>query len=130
MAQIIIKDESMTGKLLHQLTVEVEAETITVKDLIRARVFQEVEAYNTKKPGVFNGLVQPEEAESVLNGYRLRKKRKIDAEQQYYVALDAFQKNGFFVLVDDFQIGDLEEPIIFSDDTSVSFVRLTPLVGG
>jgi len=130
MAQITIKDESMTGKLLHQLIVEVEAEAITVKELIRARVFQEVEAYNAKKPAVFNGLVQPEEAEAVLNGYRLRKKRKIDAEQQYYIALDAFQKNGFFVLVDNFQIGDLEDPIIFSDDTSVSFVRLTPLVGG
>ncbi len=130
MKQITIQDESMTGKLLHQLTVEVEAETITVKELIRARVFHEVENYNKKTPGVFNGLVQPEEAEAVLNGYRLRKKRKIDAEQQYYIALDAFQKNGFFVLVDNFQIGDLEEPIIFGDDTKVSFVRLTPLVGG
>jgi len=130
MKQITVQDETMTGKLLHQLILEVEAESITVKELIRARVYQEVEAYNTKTPGLFNGLVQPEAAEAALNGYRLKKKKKIDAEQQYYVALDAFQKNGFFVLVDNFQIGDLEEPILLGDETHVSFVRLTPLVGG
>lgn len=128
--KLTIQDESMTGKLLHQLILEVESETITVQELIRARVYAEVEAYNDKKPGLFNGLVQPEEAERVLNGYSLKKNRNIDAEKQYYIALNAFQKNGFFMLVDNYQIGDLEEPIIVGDDTKVSFVRLTPLVGG
>ena len=128
--KIAIHDETMTGKLLQQIILDVEAETINVQELIRARVYAEVAAYNEKKPGVFNGLVQPEDAERVLNGYRLRKAREIDAEKQYYIALDAYQKNGFFILVDNYQVGDLEEPIIVGDDTKVSFVRMTPLVGG
>jgi len=127
---LTIQDETMTGKLLNQLTLEVASETITIQDLIRARVYAEVAAYNDKKLGLFNGLVQPEEAERVLNGYRLKKNRDIDAEKQYYIALDAFQKNGFFMLVDNYQVGDLEEPIIVGEETKVSFVRMTPLVGG
>ena len=128
--KIAIHDESMTGKLLNQITLEVASETITVQELIRARVFAEVASYNEKKPGIFNGLVQPEDAEQVLNGYRLRKAHHIDAEKQYYIALDAYQKNGFFILVNNFQVGDLGEPIIVGEDTKVSFVRLTALVGG
>lgn len=128
--KLTIQDETMTGKLLNQIILDVESETISVQDLIRARVYAEVAEYNDKKLGIFNGLVQPEEAERVLNGYRLKKARSIDAEKQYYIALDAFQKNGFFMLVDNYQVGDLEEPIIVGDDTKVSFVRMTPLVGG
>ncbi len=128
--KIAIHDESMTGKLLQQIILEVESESITVQELIRARVYAEVNAYNEKKSGIFNGLVQPEEAERVLNGYRLKKTRLIDAEKQYYIALDAYKKNGFFILVDNFQVGDLEESILVRDDTRVSFVQLTPLVGG
>jgi hypothetical protein len=127
---LTIQDETMAGKLLHRITLEVASETITVQELIRARVFAEVEAYNEKKPGFFNGLVQPAEAERVLNGYRLQTSRAIDAEKQYYIALDAFQKNGFFVLVDNYQVSELQEPIIVSADTRVSFVRMMPLVGG
>jgi len=44
--------------------------------------------------------------------------------------LDAFQKNSFFVLVDDYQVADLQEEMLVSKDTKVSFVQLTPLVGG
>ena len=75
-------------------------------------------------------MVQPEETERVLNGFRMKKKRAIDPEKQYYVALDAFQKNGFFILVDDYQVDDLQEEILVDDTTKVSFVRLTPMVGG
>ena len=130
MQQIIIRDESMAGKLLHELTIQVESETLRVEDLIRARVNAEVTNYNQKQPDYFNGLVQPQEAERVLNGYKMKKKRMIDAEKQCYIALNAFQKNGFFVLVDDYQVADLQEEILVSKETKVSFVQLTPLVGG
>ena len=120
----------MTGQLLNELIVQLEAETVTVENLIRARVEAEVKLYNEKLPDHFNGLVRPAEAERVLNGYRLKKKRAIDAEKQCYVALDAFQKNGFFVLVDDYQVVELKEEILVDDQTKVSFVQLTQLVGG
>lgn len=130
MKELTIRDESMTGNLLNKLVLKVEDETLTVEDLIKARVTAEVAQYNEKKSGLYNGLVQPEEAERVLNGFKMRKHRNIDAEKQSYVALDAFQKNGFFILVDDYQVGDLQEEILVDDTTKISFVRLTPLVGG
>ncbi len=130
MTQVTIRDESMTGQLLNELILQIEAETLTLEELIRARVEAEVKNYNEQQPANFNGLVRPAEAERVLNGYRLKKRRSIDAEKQCYVALDAFQKNGFFVLIDDFQVDQLQEEILVDDQTKVSFVQLTQLVGG
>ena len=45
-------------------------------------------------------------------------------------ALDAFQRNGFFVLVDDRQVEGLDEEIEIRLNTTISFVKLVPLVGG
>jgi len=130
MQNILIKDESATGKILNEVMIAVENELTTVKEIIEARVYAEVEAYNQKLPEYFKGLVQPSDAERTLNGYKLNAPRKIDPEKQVYVALDAFQKNGYFILIDDQQAETLEQEILVGADTSVSFVQLTPLVGG
>jgi len=130
MQNILIKDESATGKILNEIMIAVENELTTVKEIIEARVHAEVEAYNQKLPEYFNGLVQPSDTERTLNGYKLNAPRKIDPEKQVYVALDAFQKNGYFILIDDQQAETLEQEILLGADTSVSFVQLTPLVGG
>jgi hypothetical protein len=127
---ITFKDETATGKILQELPIEVKAEILTVKDIIMARVQAEVESYNAKLPEYFNGLVQPTDAERVLNGYRLRERRQIDAEKQSYIALKAFQENGFFILIDNRQVDDLEEQILLRQNSEISFVKLTPLVGG
>ena len=130
MQNILIKDESATGKILNEIMIAVENELTTVKEIIEARVHAEVEAYNQKLPEYFNGLVQPSDTERTLNGYKLRTPRKIDPEKQAYVALDAFQKNGYFILIDDQQAETLEQEVLVGTNTSVSFVQLTPLVGG
>jgi hypothetical protein len=44
--------------------------------------------------------------------------------------LEAFTKNGFFVLVAGRQVADLDEVVDLSAASDVSFVRLVPLVGG
>ncbi|MEK7255754.1 MAG: hypothetical protein AAB316_13475 [Bacteroidota bacterium] len=125
---LTIKDETALGNVLHQIELAVAEEIITVRELIRQRVFAEVDAYNHKADQVFHGLVQP--AEVLLNAAEKREKRFVDAEKQFYVALDAFQKNGFFILVDDRQAESLDEEILVTKDASVSFVKLTQLVGG
>jgi hypothetical protein len=66
----------------------------------------------------------------VLNGYRLRKKRQLDAAEQRARAVEAFERSGFFLLVDDRQVAGLDEVITVRPDTEVSFVKLVPLVGG
>lgn len=125
-----VKDENFAGKVLHEVLVGFSSETVSVKEIIEARVRGEVAAYNKKLPEYFKGLVEPGEAEKTINGYKLRSKKTIDAEKQIYVALDAFQKNGFFVLVDNQQCTSLEQMVTLSGATRISFVKLTPLVGG
>ena len=127
---VIIRDETAGGKVLTGIPVTFNSELTTVKDIIHARVQAEVETYNQKLPEYFQGLVQPTDAEQTLNGYRLKERRRVDAEKQCFIALDAFLKNGYFILVDDIQAESLEQMISINSNTSISFVKLTPLVGG
>jgi len=130
MINLSIKDETAGGKILNEIIISLKNELLTVKDIIEARVNAEVEAYNNKLPEIYRGLVQPQDAEIALNGYKPKTKKQIDAEKQVYIALDAFQRNGFFVLIDDKQAESLDETVLLTPDSSVSFVKLTPLVGG
>ena len=130
MKTITIQDESATGKILHELLLELADEIISVKELIRLRVFAEVERYNAQKNLDFQGLIQPTQQEQQLNQTAKNKKKLVDAEQQLYVALEAFQNNGFFLLVDNQQVTDLDSEIILTKNTAISFIKLTPLVGG
>jgi hypothetical protein len=127
---ILISDEQLNGVITNQFEININETTISAKELIELRVNQEVESYNKKSPEYFTGLIEPSEAEKTLNGFRLKKKQQIDVEKQVYIALDAFQKNGFFILVDDKQIENLVEQISIRQDTRISFIKLTPLIGG
>jgi len=127
---VSVKDENFSGKILQEVLVNFKSENVTVKEIIEARVRQEVENYNKKLPEYYNGLVIPTDAEKTANGHRLRSKQPIDTEKQIYVALNAFQKNGFFVLIDDMQASSLDQEVHLHKDSHISFVKLTPLVGG
>jgi hypothetical protein len=127
---LTVIDETPGGGSTGELTLEFLTEHITARELIRSRVYQEVTEYNASLPGHFKGLVQPSEAERTLNGYRLHGRRKIDWEAQYARALEAFQRNGLLILVDDRQVTELDEEIILRHDSAVSFLKLLPLVGG
>lgn len=129
-ATLTIHDESATGETLLELTLNVSAERITVRELISQRVRHEVEEYNRRKPDTFRGLVQPTDSERTLNGYRLKQPRAIDAGTQLAKAIGAFAGNQIIVLVDNCQVESLDEEITLRPDTRVSFLRLTPLVGG
>ena len=129
-AILTIRDESSTGETLLELALNVSGERITVRDLIRQRVWHEVEEYNRRKPDTFRGLVQPTDSERTLNGYRLKHPRAIDATAQLAKAIDAFHGNRIIVLVDDRQVESLDDEITLEPNTRVSFLRLTPLVGG
>lgn len=128
--QITITDETFSGSKTNELTLDFEKETITVKELIEQRVTQEVYAYNQKLVDKFNGLVQPLDKEKTLNHSTSKKINLIDAEQQVYIALDAFQKNGFFILVDQQQVDDLNFELQLKPQLHISFIKLVPLVGG
>lgn len=131
MAQTItILDQLPIGTVNHQFELIVQDKYLTARDLIRQRVHQEVSLYNILSPKYFNGLVQPSQAEQTLNGYKLGKCRQIDWEEQVDKAIEAFEQNGFFILVDDRQVENLDEVIAVRENTQVSFIKLVQLVGG
>lgn len=123
-------DQTTGGGTTGQTVVEFLTERVTVRELLRARVYQEVQDYNLAKPGVFRGLVQPTDAEAALNGYVLKKAREIDWKKQYDAALAAFQKRAFLLLVGDRQVTDPDEEILLEPGQEVTFLKLVPLVGG
>jgi hypothetical protein len=127
---ILICDELLNGTITNQFEISLESDSLTVRDLITKRVSIEIDNYNKRLPEYFNGLIEPKEAERTLNGYKLKPKQLIDVEKQVYIALDAFQKNGFFVLVDNEQLEELEQQVLLKNTSKISFVKLTPLVGG
>ena len=129
-ATLTVHDETTSGQKTNTFTLECLTERMTVRELLRARIYQEVQDYNQKEPEYFRGLVEPTNAERVLNGYKLTAKRKIDWQEQYNRALQAFERNGFFVLVGDKQAENLDQEFEVKVDTEVSFVKLVPLVGG
>jgi hypothetical protein len=128
-----IRDEttfSLGGDEDRGFTLDVLTARITVRELIRTRVANEVRDYNLSQPEYFRGLVQPTDAETTLNGFKMRKGRTIDPEKQFELAKRAFYTNGFILLVDDRQVDELEEEIEIRPDTTVTFLKLVPLVGG
>ncbi len=127
---ITIRDELPFGKVVNELELVVADEQISLRELLRNRVFEEVQLYNLSQPTHFKGLVQPTDTEVSLNGFRMRQPRKIQWEQQYQRAIEAFESNGFMVIVDDHQVDDLDEMIHIRPETQVSFLKLVPLVGG
>jgi hypothetical protein len=129
-ATLTIRDESTSGKTLHEFSMEVLTERISVRELIRSRVFQEVKDFNARQRGEFKGLVQPTDAERTLNGCRLRTQRQINWKAQYERALAAFRAGQILILVDDHQVDSLDQEIVVTPNTHVAFLRLTLLVGG
>ena len=130
MPTLTITDETAGGKIINEIPVSFDSNLTTVQDIIKARVHAEVDAYNSRLPEYFRGLVQPSEAELTLNGFRVKERKQVDAEKQVLTALDAFQKNGYFMLIDNVQAERLDQMVVINPSTTVSFIKLTPLVGG
>jgi hypothetical protein len=127
---LTIRDESLSGDPLREWALEVTSERMTVRDLIRGRVYQEVQDYNVQRGQIFTGLVQPEEAERAHNGWKLRKPRQLDWKKQFDRAVEAFEKNQVLILINDRQAEALDDEFVVGPTTRVTFLRLAMLVGG
>ena len=132
LTKLLIRDETTAslGKTEHRFTVHVSGEKISIRELIRQRVTQEVEEYNSRQPAVFRMLVQPSDTERTLNGFKFHKPRLVDPVTQFDKAIEAFEGNGFIVLMDNYQVENLDTEIALQPETSVTFLKLVPLVGG
>lgn len=95
-----------------------DSETITANELIHRRVEHEFEQFQAA--GTFPKSLIPlggTEADSSLEAY-------------CQSALELFEKNGYFIIVDDRQITELDEKLTLRKESLIEFYRLTNLVGG
>jgi hypothetical protein len=127
---LVATDATAAGKQTAGLLLEGLHSPLTLHDLIRFRVREEVARHNARPAPRFYDVVQPSDAETHLNGYGLPRSRRLDWEAQADTAVQALERNGFFVFVDDRQVDDLDEELSLAVTDVVSFVRLVPLVGG
>lgn len=128
--KILIRDESLTGKIAHEFHLELESSTITVRELIRSRVIEEVKVFNSNRSMPYMGLMQLRAEELLLNPNRSTWLKQKNADREAELALKAFDNNGFLLLINNKQYSDPDETITLQPDTTVSFVKLMPLVGG
>jgi hypothetical protein len=129
--QVTIQDQTIGGPITHEMVIDFLTEEITLRELIKGRVYQEVKDANTRQDDLPMAMLKLTETEKELNQIRTTKKQKmIDFQKQYDKAIDAFLKSRFFVLVDDSQPTALDETITLRPDTKVTFVKLVYLTGG
>jgi hypothetical protein len=67
-----LHDETTAGERRSAGTFQFDSTNLTLREIIRLRVQQEVARFNEAEYEVFRGLVQPEESERILNGVRTR----------------------------------------------------------
>jgi hypothetical protein len=130
MATVALRDETATGGALASLSLTGVPDRLTVRELLRLRVREEVARHNAAPSREFTGLVRPDDAEQVPGGYRLHRTRALDWERQADIAERAFAANGFIMLIADRQVEDLDEVVDLDVDEEVVFIKLVQLVGG
>jgi hypothetical protein len=130
---VTLCDETTRGDRRPAGTLELPAPTLTARELIRTRVFTEVRAHGEGRAEPFRGLVEPAPQERLLQPDRSARpaaRRPIDWHEQVRIALEAFERNGFLLLVDGRQVEALDEELRLRHDSEVVFLKLLPLVGG
>ena len=130
-----VVDETMSGDVLRTMALVLPTGTVTARTVIEQRVYEDVEAYNRDldHPPALLDRVALAPAEVALNGPRQRpqrQRRRAKAATEVARALEAFERNGFVMLVGDRQVESLDEPLPAAETLRVSFIRLVPLVGG
>lgn len=128
MPMVLIRDSLTTGPGDGVYELEFPSEQMTVRELIRERVYQEVQDHNLARRER-RMLVQPEEEEQVRNG-QPAPRRQIDWKRQFEIACDAFNRRGFMLLVGETQVTSLDDTVRLQRGVEVTFLKLVPLVGG
>jgi hypothetical protein len=119
MPSLTIEDRTSTGDPTGSITLPDVPDGITLRELIRLRVREEVARFNLRPLGIFTGLIGSVDAN----------RQPIDWQRQADTAIALFEASGYVVLVNGVQVTDLETRIRLREDLVVRFVRLTPLVG-
>lgn len=126
MMEIQIRDEALGSEVKSGFKLPVPSWTMTARELIKMRVEESV------RLAALEPAVDAFDFTNDPLGARKPKSSAAPSNPAPYIAaaLEAFDKNGFVMLVDDRQVQTLEEKVELKPASEVTFVRLVPLVGG
>ena len=119
MPSVTIHDRTSTGHPTGTITLPDLPDGITLRQLIRSRVREEVARANLGSFRIFLGLITANDPT----------RKPIDWQVQADAAIELFLANGYIVLVNGAQVTDLATRIDLKRDPEVRFIRLTPLEG-
>lgn len=137
-------EETLLGERVAGATLNFPTTQITLRELIRARVYEETRTHNrrvqeteeTLRAGI-EANTSLSEIEKQLNGNNLPKRavgvaklKRLEWEEQFELAIRDFERNRFFVIVGDHQVEALDSPIQLGVGTEITFLKLIPLAGG
>ena len=117
---LLIQDKSATGILLKRLQLDVDKEAITVAELIKYRVRQEMGTL--EEPAR-----RPVHARMYFDTHALKRRvaNTTAGEMPAYVSpLHNFQKYGFYIVINDRQVTCLDELIQLEDAPLIYFVEM------
>ena len=126
---IQVRDASVPRSDIRELLLEITSQPMRASDLITARVTAECD----NKLIDLNGRMAARLLEQDPKEVELNRPPRLsggDAEVQIALALAAFEANAFVLLIDDQQVENLDDEIVISPKSVVTFLKLTPLVGG
>ncbi len=107
----------------------------SLKTLISAVVTQQVAAYNAKTLDTtfFNFLTKTEIADAAATGKvgfgTIYNDQKADLDRAIKVAIEAHIDGLFVVAVNDIIVEELDDFVVLKDDSVITFIRLTLLIG-
>ena len=121
-ATLTVRDEALDGRAPHEWPLDVPAERMTVRELIRSRVDQEA---RDRRGHRLHG--RPDLLRAAPAG---RRPAAFDGDRRYEVVARAFEAGQVLILVGDAQATRLDEEFAVGPGTAVTFVRLSVLAGG
>jgi len=130
-ATLTIRDESTAGDRSEPVILSFPTEEMTIREIIRERVYQEVDDFNRRRvtQSARRMLVEPSEAERLLAAAP-KAPSPIDWRPKFEAACRAFEQSRYLVLVGDRQAKSLDERVRIERGVEVIFLRIVPLIGG
>ena len=113
-----------------RFTLIVYDNTVSVRSLIEARVDRFLSWQSERQKEIAHPSVGLDTREVELNPSRQRKPDSDKRSRMVEESCEAFEKNGFFVLVDGVQKHRLDEMVPLTPESEIRFLQLVPLVGG
>lgn len=128
MAGIVIRDVSRAGQTLGGAELDGLPDTVTLRELLRARIDGEVADYNDDPGEVFQGLVQPADSVRHSHGHKMRSPRPLDADLLIAAAEEAVELGMLLARTEDDTITDLDAQLDLTALDRLDLILQRPVI--